>query len=93
MEGTRNELKQKLLPTFYTNLKVWPLLQLINFTLVPPQLQVLYINFMQIWWNAYLSFMKNKEQFANSADYDYYDTESIESWALVRKLKEVKECE
>ena len=37
--------------------------------------------------------MKNQEQFAHSADYDYYDTESIENWALARKLKEVKECE
>ena len=58
LQGTKDELCQKLLPTFKTNLKVWPLLQLINFTMVPAPLQVFYVNFMQIWWNAYLSFMK-----------------------------------
>ena len=58
--GTLEELNHKLVPTFITNLKIWPVLQLINFTLVPPQLQVLYVNFMQLWWNVYLSMMKNK---------------------------------
>jgi hypothetical protein len=33
---TFEELNHKLIPTFQANLKVWPLLQLINFTLVPP---------------------------------------------------------
>ena len=73
LQGTKSELEQKLLPTFYTNLKIWPLLQLINFTLVPLKLQVLYVNFMQVWWNAYLSFMKNQDQFAvtSAADCDF----------------------
>ena len=59
LEGTKNELNDKLMPTMVTNWKVWPLLQLINFKFVPLQLQVLYVNFMAIWWNAYLSFVKN----------------------------------
>ena len=46
IEGTKQELQNKLIPTLQTNIKVWPLLQLINFALVPPQLQVLYVNFM-----------------------------------------------
>ena len=38
LQGTKDELCQKLWPTFKTNLKVWPLLQLINFTMVPAPL-------------------------------------------------------
>ena len=30
--------------------------------MVPPQLQVFYVNFMQIWWNAYLSAMKFRDE-------------------------------
>mmetsp|Transcript_3792 Transcript_3792/g.6473 ORF Transcript_3792/g.6473 Transcript_3792/m.6473 type:complete len:109 (-) Transcript_3792:206-532(-) len=45
-QGTCDELQEKLWPTFRTNLKVWPILQLINFTLIPPPLQVFYVNFM-----------------------------------------------
>ena len=60
-QGTLDELNNKLWPTYVTNLKIWPILQLINFTLVPPQLQVFYVNFMQLWWNVYLSAMKNKQ--------------------------------
>lgn len=68
LEGTKDELKAKLLPTLCTNWKVWPLLQLINFALVPPQLQVLYVNFMQLWWNVYLSFMKNSSHVAEASN-------------------------
>jgi len=59
LDATYNEVSSKLGPTMITNWKVWPLLQLINFKFVPLPLQVLYVNFMAIWWNAYLSFMKN----------------------------------
>jgi len=38
LEGTYNELREKLLPTYKTNLYIWPLLQLVNFTVVPLQL-------------------------------------------------------
>ena len=61
LEKTKQELDKKLWPTMYTNWKVWPLLQLFNFTCVPVHLQVFYVNFMQVWWNVYLSYMKNCE--------------------------------
>ncbi len=35
--------------------KVWPLLQLVNFTFVPVYLQPIYVNMVNIAWNAYLS--------------------------------------
>jgi len=89
IEGTKNELREKLMPTMFANWKAWPLLQLINFALVPPPLQVLYVNFMQIWWNAYLSFIKNQARIAEASnDVDFY-----ESIHLSRKLKSVKAFE
>lgn len=63
-------MKQKMVPTLITNWKVWPILQLINFTLVPPPLQVFYVNFMQLWWNVYLSFMKNSAPIAEASNQD-----------------------
>ena len=93
LEGTKEELKQKLMPTYITNLKVWPLLMLINLTCVPIKLQVLYINFMQIWWNAYLSFMKNNSLVAEASDSGDFDFKYIQSQALARQLKTVKAFE
>ena len=74
-----------------TNFKVWPLLQLINFTLVPPQLQVFYINFMQIWWNAYLSFMKFSEQ--NLAEASIEPVESLEIVLAAESISPVSQLQ
>lgn len=93
LEGTKDELKEKLWPTYVFNLKVWPLLQLINFTLVPVHLQVLYVNFMQIWWNVYLSFMKNHTQVAEASDDVDFHMREIEMMTLTRQLKTAKAFE
>lgn len=89
IEGTKNELREKMMPTMFANWKAWPLLQLINFAFVPPPLQVLYVNFMQIWWNAYLSFVKNQARVAEASNEVDFD----ESIYLSRKLKSVKAFE
>lgn len=93
LEGTKDELKAKLLPTLYTNWKVWPLLQLINFALVPPQLQVLYVNFMQLWWNVYLSFMKNSSRVAEASNDVDCSRQQIEMSSFISKLKSAKDFE
>ena len=38
---------------------MWPLLQMVNFTLVPQHLRVLYVNVCNIGWNTFLSTMAN----------------------------------
>ena len=62
LNGTKNEIRQKFWQTYMMSFKVWPLLQLINFTIIPPQLQVFWITLCQLGWNVYLSFVKNNTQ-------------------------------
>lgn len=41
---------------------IWPPSQAINFYYVPGQYRVLYINFVTVIWDVFLSFMKHKDQ-------------------------------
>ena len=62
MREAKQEVCQKWGPTYMTNIKVWPFLQLVNFTMVPIPLQALYVNVLSVVWWVYLSYMKNKEK-------------------------------
>mmetsp|Transcript_14736 Transcript_14736/g.15442 ORF Transcript_14736/g.15442 Transcript_14736/m.15442 type:complete len:185 (+) Transcript_14736:32-586(+) len=63
---TFNEVKYKLkedvVTTILTNNGVWIPAQLINLGLIPPQYQVLFANFVGLFWNTYLSAMTYKER-------------------------------
>jgi hypothetical protein len=59
MEECNDDMRHKFIPTYATDCAVWPLLQMINFTLVPQHLRVLYVNVCNIAWNAFLSTMAN----------------------------------
>lgn len=51
----------KFIPTQILNLKVWPIFQYINFSLIPIKYRVLYDNTLAIFWNAYLSWVENNQ--------------------------------
>ena len=38
-----------------TNWKVWPVVQCLNFSIVPLQYRLLFVNVVALGWNAYLS--------------------------------------
>lgn len=57
-----NKLKNDLPGTLLYNYSVWVPAQLINFRFVPPQLRVLWANFIGFFWNIYLSSATNKPQ-------------------------------
>ena len=64
LEGKRIEdgvdsVKNKMRPTMIQCWKVWPLVQLINLSLIPVKYNLLVINIVQVWWNAYLSSICN----------------------------------
>jgi len=55
-EGTRKVIK----PVLVNNYKVWPLVQTLNMTLVPLPLRVIFVQFVSIFWNIYVSHAANK---------------------------------
>lgn len=50
-----DKVKTQLGPTLVENYKVWPLVQVLNFAVVPLRFQVLFVNFVAVWWNFVLS--------------------------------------
>ena len=64
LQEASNEVRAKLWPTLLTGWKVWPIIGLINFTFVPAQLQVLFVNVISIFWGVYMSYMKNRTDIA-----------------------------
>ena len=53
-------LQERYVQTLITNYKIWPLAQTLNFTFVPIQYCVGFVQIVAIFWNAYLSWMANK---------------------------------
>ena len=66
LEGETEKIVPKLkadwLKTVLTNYFVWVPAQLINFSVVPPPLRVLWANFVGFFWGIYLSNVANKSQ-------------------------------
>ena len=55
-----DKVKGDLGATLVTNYKVWPAVQVLNFTVVPLKLQVLFVNCVAVWWNFVLSMTQHK---------------------------------
>lgn len=60
----------QMLPALSANYKLWPLAQLINFTLIPEQQRILYGNVVGICWTCIISNMQHahsEDEAASSA--------------------------
>lgn len=55
------KLKADVVSTVLTNNAVWIPAQFINLGIVPPQYQVLFANFVGLFWNTYLSWVTFQE--------------------------------
>ena len=53
------DLKASYVDIYTSNLMLWPAAMAFNFSMVPPQFQVLFANSVGLIWNSYLSFMAN----------------------------------
>ena len=62
MEGAdvRARLRDAYVPVLRTNWMVWPLVQSVNFAVVPLEHRVLVVNVVALGWNCYLSYMNAK---------------------------------
>ena len=47
-------------PSYIADSVLWPVAQAINFSFVPVNLQPVYVNVLNVFWNAFLSYMANK---------------------------------
>ncbi|KAE9064922.1 hypothetical protein PF010_g28425, partial [Phytophthora fragariae] len=66
MEGERlgdafEFAKAKLQPTLIMNFKVWPLANLLVFSVVPSQYRTPFVNCVSLGWSTFLSGMNSKK--------------------------------
>ncbi|OAD58935.1 Mpv17-like protein, partial [Eufriesea mexicana] len=55
------EVKHKFWPTYKVGVCVWPILQTVNFFLVPEHNRVVYVSFCSLIWTSFLAYMKALE--------------------------------
>lgn len=60
LSDIKQMLQERYTDALITNYKIWPLAQAINFTFVPIQHRVGFVQIVAIFWNAYMSWMTNK---------------------------------
>lgn len=58
-EGVLEKFRDAYAPAVIANYKVWPLVQLINFKIMPIQYRLPFVSSLGILWNAYLSWINN----------------------------------
>lgn len=56
----RTKMRQNYWDVLKSNWKVWPLVQCLNFSIVPLQYRLIFVNIVALGWNAYLSVATNK---------------------------------
>jgi hypothetical protein len=54
------KIKYNTKPALFNSWKLWPAANVINFTYVPIQFQVLFINFIGLFWTGYLSYAQSE---------------------------------
>lgn len=59
-QDIKQMLHERYLDALITNYKIWPLAQTLNFTFVPIQHRVGFVQIVAIFWNAYMSWVTNK---------------------------------
>ena len=53
-------LQERYIKTILTAYKIWPLVQAVNFSVVPLQHRANFVQLVSLCWNMYLSWMANK---------------------------------
>ena len=61
LRNAPNVVRTNLLPTMLRSWRVWPLAQVVNLSVVPPELRVLFANMIGFGWSIYLSWFFAKQ--------------------------------
>uniref|UniRef100_A0A183EEW0 Mitochondrial inner membrane protein Mpv17 n=1 Tax=Gongylonema pulchrum TaxID=637853 RepID=A0A183EEW0_9BILA len=66
LEGKRprealHKASNEIVPVMKTNYKVWPFAQLFNFYVLPLRYRVVFVQFIGLFWNMYLSYATQAE--------------------------------
>ena len=82
-------VKEAWWPAVSGNWVIWIPAQLINFSLVPPHLQVLFANVVGMVWNVYLSWVSHGGGFGDSENASSVGTHGVtlEQKAAIKKLQ------
>lgn len=62
LQSIQENIKKHYMDILRVNYSLWPAVQLINFTLIPLQRQVLFAQTVALFWNTYLSWKTHSEQ-------------------------------
>ena len=55
-KSTKNNLKETMIANWYC----WPIINFVNFLVIPLNYRVLFANFCAVFWNMYLSNVANR---------------------------------
>ncbi|KAK9512907.1 hypothetical protein O3M35_001218 [Rhynocoris fuscipes] len=63
IERAKHEVADKFIPTYKIGVCVWPVLQTINYTLIPEKNRVPFVSLCSLFWSIFLAYMKHLEGF------------------------------
>ncbi|XP_075155393.1 mpv17-like protein [Haematobia irritans] len=55
------EVKNKFIPTFKVGIYIWPILQTINFSMVPERHRLVFVSICSLMWTTFLAYMKRMD--------------------------------
>ncbi|XP_050442194.1 mpv17-like protein [Adelges cooleyi] len=58
VEDAKLEVQKKFFPTWKVAVTVWPLLQSINYCVVPPKNRLIFVSFASLAWTVFLAYIK-----------------------------------
>lgn len=83
------EVKIKFWPTYKIGVCVWPVLQTINFFLIPEKNRVVYVSVCSLVWTCFLAYMKTRE--TKRKQKDLLDVSDVNSKIILESKTQTNE--